>query len=546
MKAAIEQYVRGPACSGVLRKLGIDPKRYWLLMDLFHMLSTREEMQGQLGRQTHALRVSAAWFFGITAFATLLTLIFQAPALPVAGLAMLLTTFSLILVLLSEAANSLVNPDEALALSHQPINGATYTAAKLSHLLRIVLYYVLGMNLFPALATPWLKNGHWFYLPLHLLSATILALLIALFCCSVFGLLMRVVPARRMKSAAHFVQAIPMVLIGFLQFSPRGTLRRIFNPVAAFVVPLGTNHPWLLAAGFTAVAIAVIAIGLRSLSADYLIRASSMVHGQSNAKTRVRRSLLGEIVRRLFGGQPGRAGFDYMARMMLRDWQFRRQLLGMLPLSVMMVLGLFSGTLGSPFAGGFSVTHFVPHALAFMIHTLCLVLPYGTDYKGVWLFLLVPDRGLVRFAQGVHASLWLALIVVPATLLLPVFAWKWGITDAVLFILFMIPAASIYLAFSLRFVDGIPFGKQTAPGQGSGGGGFMQMIVFLVAGLVAVGIQYLLFRSAVAVAIATIVLAAVAYFLTQWSLRTFETAMRHHLGTTSQTSTMIYSEVNSA
>jgi hypothetical protein len=544
VKERIEQFLRGPECAGLLRKFGIDPKRYWLLIDLFHKLSTRGEMQDQLGRQTHALRVSAGWFFLLTGAISLGAVMVQPPALMFAGFVLLISAFSLILVLISEAANSLVNPEEALSLSHQPINGATYTAAKLSHLLRIVLYNVLGWNLLPALAAPFLANSRWFYLPLHLLVSIVLGLLIALFCCSIYGLLMRVVPARRMKSASYVVQAIPMVLIGFFQFTPRGTMRRVVAPVTAFVVPLATGHPWLLTVGFAGIAVAVMTIGLRSLSADYLIRASSMVHGQSNAKTKVRRSFLGEVVGRLFGGQAGRAGFDYMRRMMLRDWQFRRRLLGILPISVLTIFGILTRTLNSPFDSGFTATHFVPHVLGFVIFMVCALMPYGTDYKGIWLFLLVSDRRLVRFSQGIHASLWLTFIVVPSLALMPFFAWKWGITDAVLFTLFEIPAASFYLAVAVRNFDGIPFGKQSAPGKDTGGQGFILFIAFIVAGLASAGIQYLLFRSAVAVTIAIAVLTPAAYFLTQWSLRTFQTSIRHHLGTLSQSSTMIYTEVN--
>ena len=55
-------------------------------------------------------------------------------------------------MLLSETANSLVNPVEGLVLAHYPINGATYTAAKLTHLLRILSYTVPALNLLPALA----------------------------------------------------------------------------------------------------------------------------------------------------------------------------------------------------------------------------------------------------------------------------------------------------------------------------------------------------------------------------------------------------------
>jgi hypothetical protein len=543
MKAAIERYLHGESVSRLLRKFDIDPKRYWLLMDLFHKLSTREEMTGQLGRQTHTLRVSAAWFFLFSGLAAVLSIVFQAHAFVLVGLTLGITVFSLMAVLLSEAANSLVNPEEALSLSHQPINGATYTAAKLSHLLRIVLYYVVGWNLLPALVTPLLTNGRWFYPPLHFIAAIILGILIALFCCSVYGLVMRVVPARRMKSASHFVQAIPIALFGILRFAPTGTLRRITGAVSSVVLPVIQTYPRSLALGSAAIAVAVTVIGLRSLSSDYLIRASSMVHGQSSTKTHNRRSILGEVVQRFFGGQAGRAGFDYMRRMMVRDWQLRRRLLGFLPLPAVLLLGMFGRTVESPFSSGFSAIHFVPHALGYALYTLCLMLPYGTDFKGIWLFLLVSDRSLSRFAKGVHASLWLMLIVIPIAVLLPILTWKWGISDAFLFSLFAIAVSSIYLACGLRMIDGVPFGKQVGPPTQNNAGG---MIALMIASVLAVGIQFLLFRSAIAVIFATIVLAPAALFLTRWSLKSFETSIRHHLGTSSETSTMIYTEVNSA
>src|ERR1035441_3664364 len=53
-----------------------------------------------------------------------------------------LSGFLLFTTLLSETSNSLVNPIEGMVLAHQPINGATYTAAKLTHLLRILIHIV--------------------------------------------------------------------------------------------------------------------------------------------------------------------------------------------------------------------------------------------------------------------------------------------------------------------------------------------------------------------------------------------------------------------
>ena len=69
-----------------------------------------------------------------------------------------------------ETGNSLVNPVEAAVLAHQPISGATYTAAKLTHLITVVLYLVAGLNVAPALAGLTLKGAPWFYPLAHMAS----------------------------------------------------------------------------------------------------------------------------------------------------------------------------------------------------------------------------------------------------------------------------------------------------------------------------------------------------------------------------------------
>jgi len=268
-----------------------------------------------------------------------------------------------------------------------------------------------------------------------------------------------------------------------------------------------------------------------------------MVHGRADAGTKTRRSLLGEIVRRLFGGQGGRAGFDYVKRMIMRDWQFRRQLLEWAPMLFFAAVGLVTGGVLSPFASGWSSTHFIPHAIGFIVTAVCAMLPYGTDYKGIWLFLLVSDRALSRFAQGVHASLWLAFIAVPYSVMFPFLVWKWGVADAVVFSLFAVCVSSVYLALGLRSIDGVPFGKQASPSQTRSGKAFVRIITSIAGAGTGIGIQYLLYRSAVAVWIATVVLASVAYVLTRKCLHDFYVAMTYHLSIASGTSTMIYKEV---
>ena len=542
-KATISRTLRGPACSSLLSRFGIDSRRYWLLMDLFEKLSKRQEMMGQLGRQQHAMRVSAGIFAIISALVALGFLVFQGPVFVLAAVMLGIAALILISVLLSEAANSLVNPEEALALAHQPIDGATYSAAKLSHLLQIVFHYVLGWTFFPALVMPFIENGRWFHPILYLPTALAAGILLGLFCCSLYGVLMRVVPPRRIKSAAQLIQTLPAVLYGLFQFSPRGTMSRVYRLATEALAPIVALPLWLLISTGTLLAAGVTIFGLRSLSGDYLIRVSSMVHGRADVRTRVRWSPLGEIVRRLFGGQAGRAGFDYMKRMILRDWQFRRQLLESIPIVFFGTIGLVTGGLLSPFSTGFSSTHFIPHAMGFMLFMTCLMLPYGTDYKGIWLFLLVSQRGLARFAQGVHASLWLIYIAVPYAVLLPIFVWKWGVGEAAIFSVFGVCVSSVYLALGIRSIDGVPFGKQVGPTKAGGGGAFLRIIMFIVGASIAVAVQYLLFRSVVAVAIAIVVLAGVVLMLTRKAIRDLHVAMVYHLSTVSQTATMIYKEV---
>jgi hypothetical protein len=149
---ALQRYLRGPAVGRVLQSFGIDPHRYWLLIDLFGELTDRREMFGHLGRDGVSLKTAAFIYALLTAFLAGIQILFAAPVRIYFATFLGLSAFMLLMVLLSETANSLVNPVEGLVLAHQPINGATYTAAKLTHLLRVLAYTVPALNLLPALA----------------------------------------------------------------------------------------------------------------------------------------------------------------------------------------------------------------------------------------------------------------------------------------------------------------------------------------------------------------------------------------------------------
>ena len=84
-------------------------------------------------------------YFVLSALISVVMVVAQRTSLPAYyAFFLIFTAFLLLTVLLMETGNSLVNPEEGLVLAHQPVNGATYTAAKLTHLARIVLYLTTG------------------------------------------------------------------------------------------------------------------------------------------------------------------------------------------------------------------------------------------------------------------------------------------------------------------------------------------------------------------------------------------------------------------
>ena len=95
------------------------------------------------------------------------------------------------------------------------------------------------------------------------------------------------------------------------------------------------------------------------------------------------------------------------------------------------------------------------------------------------------------------------------------------------FVAYSVAVSALYLGLTLRLVCGIPFGRQfeqnrmllTVP---------LAILIMFGAGI-AVALQYVLFRSGVAVVAATMLVGGAAYYMTRWSLTAFEASIRYHL-----------------
>ena len=522
--------LHGPAFTALLERCGVDVRRFWVLVDLFETLGARQEVVG-LGNEYSMRGLMYIWFI-LSALGSIVAA--AAGAAPGIYLAVFLglTVFQLGVLLMPEIAESLVNPVDGLILAHQPVDGATWSGAKLAHLTKIVAYAVTGLNAVPALvglALPHEAGALRLAYPLlHFLAALGAGLVFALLCCSLFGWLVRIVPVRRLKAAAAMVQVLPMLVT--FGFNMRGL---VWETVAGWGASIRPPASWLaavetlpggpatiLAPVTVAVATAAVVFGLRAFSRDHLIRVAGLMSA-GGARRRVRwRWVPGPWMARLAGGQAGRAGFDYLGAAMVRDWQFRRNMALNLPGAIVgFIAVLVAGRDASPFGADFAFAHFLPHLFGLTVILVCAFLAYGNDHKGTWCFATAPDSASGPFARGVHAALWLLLIAVPHAGWLLVLAWSWGVRDAALFTAFSIAVASLYLGACLRLIDGVPFGKQTPPTRSSALMGVM--FLFLVGAAIAVGFQYVLFRSAAAVVVVTLAAGLGAYLVTRLALADF-------------------------
>jgi hypothetical protein len=549
LRDAMRRVLRGPTASRMLAGFGIHPRPFWLLVDLFGALSQRREvlsgsrrggaLVSELGRDKGTLKVISILYTVIMAFIGIVLVLPQPPVATYLSVFLGMTGLLIFSILIPETSNSLINPLEGLILAHQPINGATYTAAKLAHLLRILLYLVPVPNMLPALMGLALKNSHWYYPLEHLAAAFLLSVVLALFCCALFGWLLRFVPASRLKGAGQVAEILPMLV--FFTF-------RYMRTFAVNVrIPALLSLGWPVVAGAAGLTAGVVVMGLRSLSGDYLVRVASIASGGSHGsggsydESALPRRARGAAFSRLLGGQKVHAGFAYLRIMMLRDLQFRRMMFQLLPSLVMLASILPTGLKIRPFSSGFTPLHFLPHLFGFILVTVCYSLPHGGHHKGAWVFLIVPSRVFAPFSRGVYLGLWLLGVAVPNLLGFAVLVWWWRPVDSAIFMAFSTAVTSLYLGLELRLIEAVPFSK---PPRTSRGAVTPEIFVGMLLAAIAVGLQYfVIFYSPLSAILTTIAIGGVACLVTQKSLKAFEIAMQYNLALDSGEAAVYYQEV---
>jgi hypothetical protein len=552
----LSRIIRRDPVAGVLRRIGINPIHYAVLLDLFSTLSIRQEFK--MGRADFSRNIFVGIFATMTALLNLVVVFAGRPALHTFVLVNYAATcFILLVTFVVEAVNTFLNPIEMSMLAHQPINDRSYSAAKITYLATVVAWIVLPLNVAPAVLGLHLKESGWFFPASYLFASYMLGMFAALLICAFIGVLLRILSPSRLRSIASWMQAGMFLII---LFGPRaaGALFRYHlipslsagwaNPVNWFVAiaTIGQDlqlKPLDATGGLVMAIFAVFLIfGIRSLSEGYMTKVHLLLRSGPRPR-RFSRGWLGPIIRLLTGSPSGRAAFSFMYAMARTDWHFRSSALPMLIQFVILpLIGIARGLGPSPFSSVRPTgAHLLPHVGGLAGLSLCVMLTFSDQHKAAWIFLTAPLESIRAFVRGIFWSLLLPLTIV-TFLLLPLSIHYWGVRDALLFLIYSLGLSAFYVSVEMFLVDGLPFSNP--PQRSSGFLAAPLVLGALIGAVIIVVLQWLfIFQNRFVTLGASLIFGGLAYLIAGVSLRNVEVNVLHNLHVIASGRTAMFKEV---
>ena len=514
---------------------GFDRRQYWLLVTLLRTLGSRRELTAQFGMHGPALGILAGLSLLMGGFVSLIILGGQVPASDVLVVCQTMTALVLVPLLVSEAADALLNPAEVSVLAHRPVGDLTYLAAKITYLVGFALLISSALNVLPAFVGIRLDGTAWFYPATHLAAASLGAAFTAIATCGVFGMLFRFVAVSRVRSAALWIQLLAGLVV---PLSPH--LPRLMNIQPDFDAPAWSAFPltWFAAIGLAGqpgslrlslthavpavvVSALLVILGVQALTRGYMTRVSTAVRSRAGRTTGPGR--LAPLLVRTGWSQPSAGAAGFVVRMMQRDWQFRRAIIRASVPLLMLLVAFVGGGLRSPFAGdpGLSTAHLLPYSIAITAITAADFLPFSDHYKARWIFLTIPASGLRGVVRGAFAVLWATGALVPSAVLFVATALLWGMREAALYAAYAAASLSLLVCGFAWLQSGLPFTRQPDPTRAAGNMSLMlgAMVIML---LLAVVQAFFVFPHPARILIVAGLFAAAAWVAARLSLRVLE------------------------
>ncbi|MPY89406.1 MAG: hypothetical protein GEU99_15945 [Luteitalea sp.] len=385
--------------------LGIDVSQWRVLVRLSLLLDLRRTRGYSFG--VHERRGALGTIIGLLLFqaATGGLLAYSIVVLPdrfaSATLYFLLLMASLAGLLLIDFHAIVLAPDDFGILAYRPITSRTFFVSRLTSLLLFVSVLALATSLAPVFVWTWMVDGP--LVGLAALVATLLAsALTALAVATVYGTLLRMLPANRLQRWLGYAQlALTFAVYGSILLLSRfhATVLEIrvekswpqyLNPAAWFAawVEIAAGRAgsmdWVAATAPVGLLVILVRVAAGRLSLEYADRLSSLSGGVA-AATRVSGTRIASIGARMF--RPEHRAIDLLVRAQFRvDQRFRLGVVSILPLTLLyLVIGL-DGASRSTGAG----TTWLDVAVVVFPSVLRQALTRSDAFRAAWVYFAMP------------------------------------------------------------------------------------------------------------------------------------------------------------
>src|SRR5215470_9596834 len=223
-----------------LTRRGIDPRQVWSLFVAFLMQDLRSgksSLSFRRGEYTGSnwgmiLTLAIYSLLGLTMGSLVMV---HVDALLFSAMVLSFTLFIVALALSAESGNVILNESEADILGHLPIGSRSLFVAKILNLLAFTLALAAAANLFPTFFGVWAGGSNIFFIPGHIISATMVSLFATAVIVVSYGVLMRLVSKERFDNIVAYSQTV-LTLVFMLgpQLLPRLMNKNRLNLAAGF------------------------------------------------------------------------------------------------------------------------------------------------------------------------------------------------------------------------------------------------------------------------------------------------------------------------
>jgi ABC-2 type transport system permease protein len=313
--------------------------------------------------------------------------------------------------LLLEYQAIVLSPDDYRQLGYQPITSRTFFAARLTSVLLYVWIMTLAIGFFPFIASAFTRAGGLLVMVTLIACSLLASTTAALLVIGLYGWLLTLLPPSRLKHALTYLQLAATFLIYSSYFLlPRligqDELQQFTMPRSGWVLFIpgtwyaggveaaaGQTTPIQLALAGLTVLLAAGSVTLAGgrLSLDYADRlADLMIDSTGDAATAKARVRSG----RIFRDGERRAVALLVKGLFRHDMKFRLGVLGIVPLTIIYLLGGFGahGGVTDPFlmSSRRGEPQLVYYAVLFFPTMLRQVMSRSDGYRAAWIFFATP------------------------------------------------------------------------------------------------------------------------------------------------------------